>query len=165
MVPNSSVLPSRANDRPPRLLADSMLGRLAKWLRLFGYDTAYGNQATDHELARRARAQGRVLLTRDRELAARPGLRTVLVESEQLNDQVQEVQHVLGRPPDTSLSRCSVCNVVLETVSPDDVVDRVPPYVLEVHSEFRRCKCCGRVYWPGTHVQAMNEQVEGFSSP
>lgn len=58
---------------PPRLLADGMLGKLAKWLRLLGYDTAYENDAPDHELARRARAEGRILLTRDRELSARRG--------------------------------------------------------------------------------------------
>ena len=59
------------NEHPLRLLADGMLGTLAKWLRLLGYDTAYDNVAADPELARRARSEGRVLLTRDRELSKR----------------------------------------------------------------------------------------------
>ncbi|NLF02923.1 MAG: hypothetical protein GX601_18320 [Anaerolineales bacterium] len=64
-----------------RLLLDGMLGRLAKWLRLLGYDAEYDNSASDTELARRARAEGRVLLTRDYELANRPGLRTLRIAS------------------------------------------------------------------------------------
>jgi hypothetical protein len=139
-----------------------MLGRLAKWLRLLGYDTAYDNSSKDHELARRARAEGRVLLTRDRELSRRHGLESLLIQSEQLEQQVEEVQEAVGPPADPSLSRCSVCNVVLEDVSSDEIADRVPPYVLETHNEFRYCPGCGRVYWSGSHVQRMNEQLEEF---
>lgn len=150
------------DDGSLRLLADCMLGRLTKWLRLLGYDTAYDNDATDHELARRARAEGRVLLTRDRELAARRGLETVLIRSQNLEEQVGQVREALGPPPDAPLSRCSVCNGRLKDASPDDVVDRVPPYVLETHSDFRRCASCGRVYWPGSHVKGMVEELEPF---
>ena len=150
------------DDGSVRLLADCMLGRLTKWLRLLGYDTAYENDATDHQLARRARSEGRVLLTRDRELAARRGLKTVLIHSENLEEQVGEVREALGPPPDASLSRCSVCNGSLEDIPPDEIADRVPPYVLKTHSEFRRCTKCGRVYWSGSHVDAMDEGMELF---
>jgi uncharacterized protein with PIN domain len=139
-----------------------MLGRLAKWLRLLGYDTAYETDATDHELARRARAEERLLLTCDRELAARRGLKTLLIHFQQLEDQVQQVQAALGPPPDPSLSRCSVCNVVLEGIPAEKVEDRVPRYVLETNSEFRHCPGCGRIYWSGSHVEAMEEQRECF---
>ncbi len=141
-----------------------MLGRLAKWLRLLGYDTAYENDATDDEMARRARAERRVLLTRDRELASRRGLQTLLIRSLQLEQQVAEVEEALGPPPDPSLSRCSVCNVVLEDISPDEAADRVPPYILERHAEFRYCSGCGRVYWSGSHVRAMDDQLKDFES-
>ena len=151
------------DDRPLKLLADGMLGKLAKWLRLLGYDTAYDNAATDPELARRARAEGRVLLTRDRELAGRRGLRTLLIQSEILEEQVREVQDGLGPPPDPALSRCAVCNAVLEAVDPGEIADRVPPYVLRTQSEFRRCPGCGRVYWPGTHVDEMLERMDEWT--
>jgi len=150
------------NDEPLRLLADGMLGRLVKWLRLLGYDTAYDNAASDPQLARRARAEGRVLLTRDRELAARRGLRTLLIQSEVLEEQVHEVQATLGPPPHPPLSRCAVCNGVLEPVSPARVADRVPPYVLRTQTEFRRCPSCGRIYWPGSHLLGMRHQMEQF---
>ncbi|MBE9507112.1 MAG: Mut7-C RNAse domain-containing protein [Chloroflexi bacterium] len=147
------------DDKPLRLLADGMLGRLAKWLRLMGYDTAYDNAATDPELAHRARAEGRVLLTRDHELAARRGLRTLLIQSEILEEQMQEVRDALGPPPHPPLSRCAVCNTALEPVSPAEIADRVPPFVLRTQSEFHRCSGCGRVYWSGSHVQMMQKQL------
>ena len=149
-------------DESVQLLADGMLGRLAKWLRLLGYDTAYENTATDLELAHRARAEGRVLLTRDHELAGRRGLRTLLIQSEVLEEQVREVQGALGPPPAPALSRCAVCNHALELVPPAAVADRVPPYVLKTHTEFRRCPNCGRVYWPGTHLREMSAQMNFF---
>ena len=150
-------------EEPLRLLADGMLGRLARWLRLLGYDTAYENDADDLELARRARAEGRVLLTRDRALAARRGLRTLLIKSEVLEEQVRQVREALGPPPDPALSRCSLCNLPLEPATREEVADRVPPYVLRTHERFRTCPGCGRVYWEGTHLERMRRQMEAFS--
>jgi uncharacterized protein with PIN domain len=135
----------------PILLADCMLGRLAKWLRLLGYDTAYDNGASDPELARRARAEGR-------------GLKTLLIQSEVLEEQMQEVQNALGPPPGPALSRCSVCNIALEPLSPEEVADRVPSYVMRTQAEFHRCPGCGRIYWPGSHLEGMREQLERFNS-
>jgi uncharacterized protein with PIN domain len=151
------------NDENLRLLADGMLGKLAKWLRLLGYDTAYDNVASDRELARRARAEHRVLLTRDHELSLRRGLRTLLIQSEVVEEQVQEVQDTLGPPPHPPLSRCAVCNTALETVAAAAIADRVPPYVLRTQAEFHLCPGCERVYWPGSHFQGMREQIEKFA--
>ena len=142
-----------------RLIADGMLGRLARWLRLLGYDTVYEKDADDLELARRARAEGRVLLTRDRALAARRGLRTLLITSERVQEQVQQVVETLGPPPNPALSRCSLCNVPLEPATPPQVADRVPPYVLQTQKRFGVCPTCGRVYWAGTHLQHMRRYL------
>jgi uncharacterized protein with PIN domain len=146
------------------LLADGMLGRLAKWLRLLGYDTEYDNEASDLELARRARSEGRILLTRDRELAARRGLRTLLIESQVLVEQVRQVEDELGPPPDPALTRCSVCNVTLTPTDREEVSDKVPPYVLRTQDDFTICASCGRVYWPGSHMDLINQQFEEFES-
>ena len=151
------------DDQPLRLLADGMLGRLTKWLRLLGYDTAYDNAATDPELARRARAEGRILLTRDQALAARRGLRALLIRSQALEEQVREVRQGLGPPPHAALSRCAVCNSVLERMSHDQAAQRVPPHVLRTQTEFRFCPGCGRVYWPGSHLKAIRAQLDGFT--
>lgn len=149
---------------PLRLLTDGMLGRLAKWLRLLGYDTAYDTAATDPELARRARAEKRVLLTRDQELADRRGLRVMLVQSQVLEEQVRQVREVLGPPPHPALSRCAVCNAALEPISSTAVAGRVPRYILGTQTEFRRCPRCERIYWPGTHLRVMRDQIHAFDA-
>lgn len=145
-----------------RLLLDGMLGRLAKWLRLLGYDAEYDNSASDTELARRARAEGRVLLTRDHELANRPSLRTLHIASEALAEQVHEVQRALGPPSDPALSRCALCNRPLEPVAREEVTRAVPPYIYRTQREFDRCPACGRIYWAGTHLQAIRKQLRAF---
>lgn len=140
-----------------KLLVDSMLGTLGKWLRLLGYDTAVAvNHAPDAELARQARAEGRVLLTRDRELAARRGLQTLLVVEGDLDTQLLQVMAALHLPPPQPGSRCVHCNAALQPASHADVANDVPPYVLQTQPAFRRCPRCGRVYWRGTHM----EQIE-----
>lgn len=150
-------------EEPLQLLLDGMLGRLARWLRLLGYDAAYENDAEDVYLARRARAEGRVLLTRDHALAARRGLETLLITSEKLDEQIEQVREALGPPPEPVLSRCNRCNVPLQDVSPEDVADQVPPYVLRTQDAFRRCPECGRIYWAGTHLEHMSEQVDAVA--
>ena len=148
---------------PPRLLADGMLGRLARWLRMMGYDTAYDNRADDHELAHRSRLEGRILLTRDWELACRKGLTTVFIKSQMLDEQVRQVVAQIGAPPESPLQRCSVCNTPLEAAAAGQVTDRVPPYVLKAQQVFRICPGCGRVYWAGTHRDRILEQLKTFN--
>jgi uncharacterized protein with PIN domain len=138
-----------------RFLCDAMLGSLARWLRFFGYDTGFlGPEHADHEVAERAREEGRWLLTRDRELAA-VGPRTLLVRAEDVESQLVEVFSRLGLSPSGGLegARCSECNGELTAAGRDDVRELVPPYVLATAERFRRCSGCGRVYWPGTHTE------------
>lgn len=148
---------------PLKLLVDAMLGRLARWLRLMGYDAESGGGLADHELARRARAEGRVLVTRDRVLASRRGLRTLLIRSQTLEEQLREVKEALGRPPGSPFTRCSVCNSVLEEAAPDRVAHLVPPYVLRSQNKFRLCPSCDRIYWSGTHCQGIDGRIAIFT--
>lgn len=137
-----------------------MLGRLAKWLRLLGYDTAYASTLPDHRIAARARAEGRVILTRDRELARRRGIRSMLIDSQVLKAQIKEVVSALGAPAPDSEPRCPRCNAILSEIGVDDVRARVPAYVLEHHDHFRQCVACDKVYWPGSHWQNVQRVVE-----
>lgn len=146
----------------PKLLVDGMLGRLAKWLRILGYDTAYDPQLDDNELVRRARAEGRRLLTRDHELAGRPGVHSLLIEGEQLATQMAQVRSQLGPADGDAFSRCPVCNASLVATSTQQVRNRVPPFVLRSHSRFHRCPSCDRIYWPGSHWRRMREQLAQF---
>lgn len=132
-----------------------MVGSLARWLRLFGFDTAFFEPGVpDDRLAETARSEGRWLLTRDRKLAA-AGPRTVLVHAETLDDQLVEVMSRLALRPAANLdgARCSECNGDLLPVGRDDVSAVIPPYVFATAPRFRRCVGCARVYWPGSHSE------------
>lgn len=131
-----------------------MLGRLARWLRLLGYDTLYDPVADDRELARCAASTGRVLLTRDRGLLARRLVtRGLLVDSDDLATQLRLVASACGVTLDATrcFSRCLECNSETVESSRADVAGRVPPYVLRNHERFRTCPDCRRVYWSGSH--------------
>jgi hypothetical protein len=143
-----------------KFLADNMLGRLATWLRLLGYDTRYETDTSDAHLARLARAEHRVLLTRDVELTRRRGLRYLLIESEQVEDQVRQVFRAFDLTAREAFSRCAECNHALTDVSKESVRGDVPPYVFHTQERFRRCPQCARVYWRGTHWARMLGQMQ-----
>jgi uncharacterized protein with PIN domain len=145
-----------------RFIADAMLGTLAKWLRILGYDTLFDASLNDHQLARLARAEGRVLLTRDRELARRRGLHALLVAGEHLDDQVRQVLSELSLVPDGAFSRCPVCNQPLEAIDRETAQARVPAYVVQTYDSFSCCPACRRVYWRGTHWQQMDEHLKNL---
>ncbi len=142
-----------------------MLGRLATWLRLWGYDTAYRPEADDPELARLARAEERILLTRDVELTRRRGLACILIASERVEEQLQQLVRDLQLTPRQAFSRCAVCNLPLQDVTKESVQDAVPPYVFQTMEVFRRCPRCRRVYWRGTHWAHMVSQMEDTLDP
>ena len=147
---------------PARFLCDVMLGRLARWLRALGHNTAYDRTADDPALLRRAARERRTLITRDTQLAAtyrRP--RTVLLHANDTPGQLRELVEALGitRHPGL-LTRCIVCNTRLRRATTDQVEERVPEYVRSVERTFRACPGCGRVYWPGTHRQGILTALE-----
>jgi uncharacterized protein len=136
-----------------------MLGTLAKWLRILGYDTLYDPRLDDHQLVRLARAEQRILLTRDRLLAGRRGLRVLLIASEELDEQLRQVMAELELEPDRAFSRCPVCNGLLEAMGHEEARSQVPAYVAHTHTEFKHCSSCGRIYWQGSHWQQMEEHL------
>lgn len=147
-----------------KFLADNMLGRLATWLRLLGYDTLYLPQVDDPELARLAHADDRVLLTRDVELTRRRGVKHLLIQSDKVNEQVEQVFRAFNLSVRAAFSRCAECNQRLESVSKESVKDDVPPYVFSTQDRFRRCADCGRVYWRGTHWARMIARIEDLAN-
>lgn len=137
----------------PQFLADAMLGKLARWLRVLGYDTVYV-QGDDAFVAQRARAEGRVLLTRDHELAKRKGLHAVLITSQKLKVQIAQVIDTFGLPEEKR-PRCMGCNVLLDRISVEEARTHVPVYVAETQIAFQHCAKCGKIYWQGTHWQSI----------
>lgn len=140
-----------------RFLLDGMLGRLAKWLRAAGHDAVYEAPFDDLALAQRARQEDRILLTRDRGLARRRGIRSLLIPEEQLDGQLTRVLSLFPSPE--TGSRCMVCNVPLEEVPRAAVQDFLPPYVRQHHERFWLCPSCRRVFWRGSHWRHMQERL------
>ena len=151
-----------------RFLADEMLGTLARWLRLIGQDTLYIKGEEDGRLAEIALAEDRVLLTRDRALAARCP-RSMLLSSMEPMEQLRQVIKGTGIVPDESATRCTRCNGELMRVDRASVASEVPEGSLRTYDEFFRCSECGTVYWRGSHWDDIRRRLKsitnGGSSP
>ncbi len=164
--PESSGQDRLGREESPRLLADVMLGSLARWLRLLGFDTAYDNSIDDDDIVRRCRAEGRRALTKDRRLAQRQPLRgrVLLIESVALPEQLRETLVWLDHRVERRrlLTRCALCNSLIEELDPTQAAPLVPPYVLRTQSRFKRCPKCMRIYWGGTHRERMIERLRGW---
>jgi len=144
-----------------------MLGSLARWLRFAGFDVRCAPAVPDRTLAATARAEGRWLLTCDRELASSAGPRVLLIRGRGLAVQATELRARLGvrGRPELFFTRCSKCNGILGDADRSSVAGRVPPYV-EAHAErFRSCPECGRIYWPGSHVDRIAVRLRELFPP
>jgi len=143
--------------RRPSFIVDSMLGDLAKWLRIMGYDTLYSRHYKDWQLLKMASESSRVLVTRDSGLywkARRRGIRAVYIASDNIAGKLAEMALKAGveLAAEPSRSRCPECNGRLKLVKDKSLVEsRVPPASLGVHEEFYACTRCGKVYWEGAH--------------
>lgn len=143
-----------------KLIADAMLGALARWLRALGYDVLYDPHLSDNQLVRLAREEGRVLLTRDTGLLRRRNLSVLFIRSQDWPAQVRQVLRELPLPAPAPLTRCLECNEPLEHLPRTEAWGLVPPYVFVRHSHFRICPACERIYWQGTHWDRMQRTIE-----
>ena len=145
-----------------RFTADCNLGKLAKWLRILGYDTLYERGNADRSFLVKAEEEGRIALTRKRDLASQtsPG-RVVVVKADHVVAQIGEVLEALALEPDAEIrmTRCLRCNGLMEEVAKERVEGLVPAYVYEKYARFRRCPGCNGIFWPGTHRRHVEEAL------
>lgn len=152
----------------PIFLADAHLGGLARFLRMLGFDTLHENAFSDETIRRLAAEEGRIVLSRDRELLkCRDIARGCFVRALKPEAQLREVAARYGlaaraRP----FTLCLRCNVPLEPLARSAVAGRVPDEVLRTREAFSGCRSCGRVYWPGSHYERMGKALQdaGFES-
>ena len=149
-----------AEQEPDRFLLDVMLGKLATYLRMCGYDTAYALDRgieDDDAIRRLAADEDRTLLTRDEQLAARAGNSVLLTERE-IEDQLRELR---GTGVELSLPesprRCSACNGVVERADPGEAPEHAPN-----DAESYRCRDCGQWFWEGSHWDDVRETLAGL---
>ncbi len=152
----------------PKFIVDTNVGKLVKWLRMMGYDTLFFNGSDDSNMIATALAEGRVILTRDtqimkRRVVASGRLKAIFIQSDEPELQMRQIINTLGldcqfRP----LAICLECNQSLLERSKQQVKDLVPPYVFQTQSQYMECPNCHRIYWRGTHWEAMTKKLEQY---
>ena len=148
--------------REPRFVLDAHLGKLARHLRLAGFDCLYRNDYRDSELINAALAERRIILTRDLGLLKqRLVTHGYYVRNTSADAQLTEVIRALQlasrlRP----FTRCRECNVLLRDAAKAEVLERLPPKVRAAYERFRLCAGCGRIYWEGTHYERLRRLLE-----
>ncbi len=154
------------SDSEIRFIVDHNVGKLAKWLRMMGYDSLFFDGEDDSQMVRKALAEGRVILTRDtgimrRRVVNNGRLKALLIESEVPERQMRQVMTGLDLKDNLRpFTRCLECNHPLEERSREEVKDRVPPYVFKTQTQYMECPACRRIYWRGTHWEAMTRKME-----
>lgn len=132
-----------------------MLGRLAKYLRMLGFDTKYEKEIEDKELLRDAKDEGRVIVTRDTHLIKRKDARNIciLLTKNDVKNQLIELNNAIPVFSKAApFTRCSVCNTLLVPITKEQAGKKVPPYVFKTQNQFSYCPACDKVYWPATHI-------------
>jgi uncharacterized protein with PIN domain len=148
----------------PCFAAEKTLGKLAKWLRLLGFDTLYESEASGEKFWESLEME-RILLTRQQRFRKQNASRKLIfIQSDhwerQLNQVFRELrlQVAQTRP----FSRCLHCNVPITAVEKESLRGRVPDYIFETHDYFQSCPECDRIYWPGSHTQRSLAKIHGL---
>jgi uncharacterized protein with PIN domain len=151
-----------------KFIVDNNVGKLAKWLRMMGYDTLFFKGSDDSRMVSTALDEGRVILTRDTQIMKRRvvtsgRLKAILIKSDKPELQMQQVINDLNldcqfRP----FAICLECNQPLLERSKQQVEGQVPPYVFQTQNQYVECPVCHRIYWRGTHWQRMTSKLKKF---
>ena len=141
-----------------KFIADIMVGKLARYMRMAGYDVMYINNASDDQIIKIARETDRIILTRDSLMLARREfkkgiIKYLYIKEDKLENQLDQIKSELKISLKPNLVRCIECNEKLIKVKKEDVKNKVPPYVYKTQKNFLYCKNCDKYYWRGTHYQ------------
>ncbi len=161
-------IPVSAEPPSPKFIIDQNAGKLVKWLRLMGYDTIFFDGSEDSQMVKVALEENRVIITRDthiveRRVASKGRLRIVLLKTDEPEAQIKQVISSLKLGSRHPFSRCLECNHLLVEKTKDEIKELVPPYVYQTQNQYMQCPNCHRVYWRGTHWQAMVKRLEALS--
>jgi uncharacterized protein with PIN domain len=146
-----------------KFLADRMLGKLAKMLRMLGYDTIYYRGEDSQQMIQLARQEGRTILTRNTKLKPKRLEDRIIIVMEdnpslQLGELVQKGHISFNK--EKLFSRCLLCNDLLDEMPREEVEGKVPEFIFHQQKAFFRCPQCQRIYWPGSHQENMQNKLE-----
>src|SRR3989338_938657 len=138
------------------------LGRLARWVRILGFDSEYFTQDKESTLIIKALQEERIILTRNVRLGRHPGIRKLHISSNYLSEQLRQALRELQIKPNEALmfTRCIICNEPLANIEKEKVKTQVPEYVFKTQSDFVRCPVCKRIYWQGSHWGKVAKTLE-----
>src|SRR5262249_51377435 len=143
-----------------KFVADAMVGRLARWLRVLGIDVAYFKVIEDDEIMGLAQSENRIILTRDTRLSGRcRNNHCLLIHSVDYKEQILQLLGTFGLKEFSVFSRCLECNTPLENVDKEAIFEKVPPFIYLTQERFATCPSCNRVYWHGTHTDEMLKRI------
>jgi uncharacterized protein len=145
-----------------KFVSDASLGKLAKEMRVLGYDTLYYGGKDFHELLQLARQQERVILTRNAKLTAkRLECNIILITEDRPPLQLKELlkKGIVFLNEKNLFSRCLLCNSVVERIGRQEAEGKVPEFIFHLHQEFYRCPRCQQIYWPGSHLERMKKRL------
>ncbi|MBU4374096.1 MAG: hypothetical protein KKD69_04725 [Euryarchaeota archaeon] len=153
-----------------KFIADRMLGRLARWLRLFGYDTVVimKQENEDELLLELAEKEGKVLVSRDRALvrkAIKKGIKAYPILSSEIMEQLREMRKEFNIKIEPEMDRCTLCNSIIRKAKPEEMElirakEYVYPATLGSVTGFWLCDTCGQVYWQGKHWENIMERID-----
>jgi hypothetical protein len=144
-------------------VADRMLGKLAKQLRMLGYNTIYYRGEDAYRLIKLAREEGRVILTRNTKLVPkRADDRIFRVTEDKSSLQIKELiqKGYISLNEENLLSRCLLCNVLLDDIPREEAEGKVPDFIFYQQKKFYRCPQCLRIYWQGSHQENMKRRID-----
>ncbi len=147
---------------PIKFLTDRTLGKLCRKLRALGFDVLYWSAGPTAEAARIAQREDRCLLTRSHKLPEEiAGLKFIIIEENDPRKQIAELFSKLSLKlqEENILSRCLLCNELLEPLPKEEVEGKVPDFIFRLYDSFHSCPRCQRIYWPGTHWEKMKKEL------
>jgi len=151
-----------------KLLCDQMLGTLAKWLRILGFNTFFANsEVTDEDLINLAKKENRIVISRDKELilkSRKQNIKTIEIKDFKLDEQLLQVLAIIKIEKKLILQRCTLCNSEIKTIDKSKVKGEVPEKVYKNNYKFWYCSKCKKFYWMGSHYDKINEKIKDIIS-
>lgn len=149
-----------------KFLCDQMLGTLAKWLRIYGFDTFYASDdLDDNKLIEIAKKENRTLITRDKQLiynSRRENIKSIKITEKNIDEQLKQILKEVKIDKDLFLSRCLLCNSLVSKVNKNETKSKIPDKIFKNNENFWYCKKCDKIYWQGSHFKNMTQKINSL---
>ncbi|MCD6176944.1 MAG: Mut7-C RNAse domain-containing protein [Candidatus Cloacimonetes bacterium] len=146
-----------------KFLLDENLGKLAKWLRMLGYDAAVYKSISIEKKISLCKKERRVFLTRSKKIVRRKEkFSRILIKTEKYDEQLREIIHLIEFDNEMLSSRCLECNYKLQELQVEKIKDIIPENVKHNFSNFKICRKCGKIFWKGSHYTAMKSKLKNL---